>query len=140
MADVDIVSDILKASMEAFPASEFIQSLSHQYLVRGWLSKKQLQGLYDKARKVHDLSPGKLATLEAQIMKMPNRYKSEMPAPSALYEKDERTGKLIADILARYPQHKRVLFFQMKYDKDEPLSSAETGELEKFAKLLLKGL
>jgi hypothetical protein len=138
MGDVDVVSDLLRATMAAFPSSEFIQSLSHQYLVRGWLSKKQLQGLHGKASKVKEIPPGKLATLEAQIMKMPNRYRSELPETTALYEKDEHIGQLIGELLTKYPQHKRVLFLQAKYKNNEPLSTSETSELEKFGKLLLK--
>jgi hypothetical protein len=42
--DVDIVLDILKAVLEAQPLSSFTQSLLHQYVERGGLSKKQLEG------------------------------------------------------------------------------------------------
>ena len=35
----------------AFPASAFIKSLHQQYLNRGGLSKKQLEGLYQIAQK-----------------------------------------------------------------------------------------
>jgi hypothetical protein len=55
-----------------------------------------------------------------------------------LYSKDETTGKLIDAILEKYPQHKRVLFFKVKYDNNELLSSSEATELERFYKLLLK--
>ena len=97
--------------MEAFPNSEFIQSLSHQYLVRGWLSKKQLQGLFSKLQKAADVNPGKMATLEAQILKMPNRYKSTLPETKPMFEKDEVAGNKIKAILEKYPGHKRVLYF-----------------------------
>lgn len=137
MADVDVVSDIIKAAMEAHPSSNFLQSLAHQYLVRGWLSKKQLEGLYNKAKGVTAIPPGKLATLEAQILKMPTRYKSDKPETSALYIKDERVAGLLDAILTKYPQHKRVLFLQIKYTTNE-LSSTDIAELEKFGKLLLK--
>jgi hypothetical protein len=139
MADVDVISDILKAAFEAFPESNFIQSLSHQYLIRGWLSKKQMQGLYDKALKIDGLAPGKLATLEAQILKMPNKYRSEKPATEALYTRDERTGELIAAVLQKYPGHKRVLYFEANYKNNRPLSPAEATELEKFYKFLIEG-
>lgn len=138
MADVDVVSDIVKAAMEAYPASNFLQSLAHQYLVRGWLSKKQLEGLFDKAKRIPSIPPGKLATLEAQILKMPTRYKSGKPEATALYVKNEKTAGLLTAILAKYPQHKRVLFLQTKFENNEPLSATETAELEKFGKLLLK--
>lgn len=138
MAHVDVVSDILSAALKAFPDSEFVQSLSHQYLVRGSLSKRQLEGLYKKAERVKDLPPNKLATLEAIILKRPKKYKSGLPPSQPLYAKDEQSGRLIEDILAKYPQHKRVLFFQSKYKSNQALSSTETSELEKFHKLLIK--
>lgn len=138
MADVDIVSDILSACVKAFPESNFIQSLAHQYLVRGWLSKKQLQGLFDKAQKLRDFSPGKLATLQAQIQKMPTRYKSQLPTETQpLFAKDERIGTFINAILEKYPQHKRVAFLQTRFQNNQ-LTDTEKAEIEKFHKLLIK--
>jgi hypothetical protein len=134
--DVDVVNDILEAALAAYPESTFIKSLSQQYVERGGLSKKQLEGLYNKALKIKSIPPGKLATLEAMILKRPNRYKSAPPAPKPLYSKDERVGELIGAILQKYPQHKRVLFFQSKYNNNESLSPTEIAELEKFKKLL----
>lgn len=136
--DVDIISDVLKLSLAAYPESTFIQSLSNQYEERGGLSKKQLQGLYSKASKVASIPANKLATLEAEILKRPNRYKSELPVNTPLYIKDEIAGKLIAGILEKYPQHKRVLFLKIKYENNELLSSTEMRELETFHKLALK--
>ncbi|MFI5133347.1 MAG: hypothetical protein ACHQEB_03370 [Chitinophagales bacterium] len=136
--DVDVVNDILKLTLAAYPDSSFIQSLSYQYIERGGLSKKQLEGLYKKAGNVKTIPAGKLSTLEAIILKKPTRYKSALPPPGPLYTKDEKTGKLITAILEKYPQHKRVLFLKTKYDNNEVLSSIETGELEKFYKLLSK--
>jgi len=134
---IDIINEVLEACILAYPVSSFIISLYKQYISRGWLTKKQLEGLYGKAQKIPDLSPGKLAALEAIIHKMPTRYKSEAPATTKpLYEKDEQTGKLIRAILEKYPQHKRVLFLQSKYKNNEPLSSAELADLKKFSKLL----
>jgi hypothetical protein len=134
--DVDIISDVLKAALLAYPDSSFIQSLLHQYQERGGLSKKQLEGLYQKAVKVKTMPVNWLATLEAEILKRPNRYKSVAPAIKPLYEKNESTGQKIETILLKYPQHKRVLFFKSKYDNNEPLSATEIAELEKFSKLL----
>ncbi len=134
--EVDIVLDILKAVLEAQPLSSFTQSLLHQYQERGGLSKKQLEGLYSKATKVKDIPPGKLATLEAIILRKHSKHKSELPAPTPLYVKDEEAGKMIEDILVKYPQHRRVLFFQLKYDNNEILSVTERAELQKFSKLL----
>lgn len=136
--DVDVINDILQAALEAYPDSTFVQSLSRQYQERGGLSKKQLEGLYNKALKVQSIPVGKLATLEAMILKRPTRFKSAPPAPKPLYSKDEHVGELISAILAKYPQHKRVLFFQSKYDNNESLSATEITELEKFKKLLEK--
>ena len=134
--DVDVIKDILEAARAAYPNSVFVQSLSQQYEERGGLSKKQLEGLFGKAQKIKDLPAGKLATLEAMILKRPTRYKSPPPAPKPLYSKDERVGEMINAILAKYPQHKRVLFFQSKYNNNESLSATEIAELEKFQKLL----
>ena len=136
--DVDIVRDILQAALQAFPESTFIKSLSYQYEERGGLSKKQLEGLFKKASKVKTIPASKLTTLEAMILKRPTRYKSAPPPPKPLYQKDENTGKLIAAILEKFPQHKRVLFFKVKYENNEPLSATELAELQKFSKLLEK--
>lgn len=122
----------------ARPDAAFIQSLHHQYLERGGLSKKQLQGLYAKALKVPAIPPAKLATLEAIILKKPTREKSVLPGSSPLYIKDEATGQRIAAILAKYPAHKRVLYFNSLYANNTPLSAAELAELQRFEKLLLK--
>ena len=134
--DVDIIKDLLEAALLAYPSSDFIKSLSFQYLERGGLSKKQLQGLYQKAVKIKTVLPHKLATLEAEIARRPTRYKSALPPVTPLYSKLESTGKMIDAILSRYPQHKRVSFFRSKYDNNEVLSAAELSELEKFSKLL----
>lgn len=134
--DVDVVLDILQAATEARPDSTFIKSLLFQYQERGGLSKKQLEGLYQKSLKISSISESKLTTLEAIIKKKPTRYKSAAPPPTPLYTKDESSGKLMEDILAKYPQHKRVLFLKAKYDNNEPLSAAEISELQKFSKLL----
>jgi len=134
--DVDIILDILNAGIEAYPASEFIKSLWRQYQERGGLSKKQLEGLYQKVSRVQSIPANKLATLQAEILKRPNRYKSEKPPATPLYIKNENLRKMIDDILAKYPQHKRVLYFKIKWSHDEPLSPVEVAELEKFHKLL----
>lgn len=134
---VDIINEVLEACILAYPVSSFIISLYKQYISRGWLTKKQLQGLYGKAQKINDLAPGKLAALEAIINKMPTRYKSETPTSAKpLYEKDESTGQLIEAILKKYPQHKRVLFLQSKYQNNEPLTSSELTDLKNFSRLL----
>lgn len=133
---LDIINEVLEECLLAYPVSSFVISLYKQYRERGSLSKKQLQGLHSKASKIKDISPGKLATVEAIINKMPTRDKSDLPAPKPMYEKEESTGEMIEEILARYPQHKRVLFFKSKYENNEVLSALEIGELKKFKQLI----
>jgi hypothetical protein len=133
--DVDIVLDILKAVLEAQPPSSFTQSLLHQYQERGGLSKKQLQGLFGKAQKVKTIPAGKLATLEAIILKRPTRDRSPLPSSEPLYIKDEETGRMIEAILKKYPQHKRVLYYRSKFDNNQILTATEIAELQKFYKL-----
>jgi hypothetical protein len=135
-SDVDIVNEVLEECILAYPVSSFIISIYQQYQKRGSLSKKQLQGLLGKASQIENISPAKLATLEARIKKMPNRFKSEMPEVKPLYEKDKTAGELIDVILAKYPQHKRVLFLQSKYNNNQPLSAIEIDELKKFKQIL----
>ncbi len=129
---LDIINEVLEECILAYPLSSFIISLYKQYQQRGSLSKKQLQGLYGKASKIEQLAPGKLATIEAIIKSMPTRYKSELPEIKPLFEKDEATGLLISEILAKYPQHKRVLFLKTKYDNNEMLTSADMNDLRRF--------
>lgn len=138
MAGVDVIREILEQAEKEFPSSSFIKSLHQQYLNRGGLSKKQLEGLYQKVLKATTIPAAKLSTLEAIILKKPTRYKSDKPEPTPLYKKDESLGNVIAAILEKYPQHKRVLFLKAKYENNEILSAAETAELEKFHKLLYK--
>lgn len=133
---IDIINDVLEECILAYPVSSFVISLYKQYQQRGSLSKKQLQGLHSKASKIKDISLSKLGTLEAIIKRMPTRYKSEIPPPAPLFEKDKIAGMLIDEILDRYPQHKRVLFLKAKYDNNEILSPVEVGELKKFKQVL----
>jgi hypothetical protein len=133
---VDIVNDLLEECILAYPVSSFIISLYKQYQLRGSLSKKQLQGLHSKASKINDVSISKLGTLEAIIKRMPTRYKSELPPPQPLFEKDKEAGLLIETILEKYPQHKRVLFLKLKYENNELLSALELSELKKFKQLI----
>ncbi len=136
--DVDIINDVLEATLQAYPASVFVQSLFKQYHERGGLSKKQLEGLHHKASKVPNLPANKLATLEAEILKKPTRYKSTLPPTTPLYTKNEEAGTLINDILEKYPQHKRVVFLKAKWDNNETLTTTELSELKKFHSVLIK--
>jgi hypothetical protein len=134
--EVDIVNEVLEECILAYPVSSFVISLYKQYMQRGSLSKKQLQGLHNKASSIKDIPINKLATLEAIIKKMPTRSKSELPENKPMFVKDPEAGTLINTILARYPQHKRVLFLSSKFENNEMLSISETDELKKFAKLI----
>ncbi len=134
---VDVILDVLKETQAANPESEFVKSLLFQYQERGGLSKKQLEGLYSKASKINTISEAKLATLQAIILKKHAKHRSELPAPTPLYIKEEAVGKIIDAILEKYPQHKRVLFYKTKFENNETLSAVEKTELEKFKKLLL---
>ncbi len=135
---IDSVNILLEECIMAFPLSSFIISLYKQYQTRGSLSKKQLQGLYDKASGIKGLAPGKLAAVEAIIKKMPSRFKSEKPPPAPLYEKDEEAGKMIGFILEKLPDHKRILFLKTKYELNEPLNSTESADLKKIYDLVIK--
>ena len=133
---LDIINMLLEDCIMAFPVSSFVISIYQQYQRRGWLSKKQLQGLYDKASKINGVLPGRLAALESIIKKMPTREKSALPENTPMFEKDRAAGKLIDEILTKYPQHKRVLFLKAKYDNNEVLSPTDIAELKKFRQLL----
>jgi len=133
---IDIINDLLEDCILAYPVSSFIISLYKQYQQRGSLSKKQLQGLHSKASKIENVSISKLGTLEAIIKRMPTRYKSELPPPTPLFEKDKNAGALIEEILTKYPYHKRVLYLKLKYDNNELLSAIEMSELKKFKQLI----
>ena len=133
--DVDIVLDILKVVAAAQPENTFAQSILFQYQERGGLSKKQLQGLYAKALKISSIPANKLATLEAIIRQKHSKERSILPAATPLYEKDENISSMINAILAKYPQHKRVLFLRSKFDNNQPLTPAEMAELRRFTKL-----
>lgn len=135
---MDILLDILNEMLKAHPTSNFVASLHQQYCNRGGLSKKQLEGLHSKAMKTANISQGKLATLEAIIKKKPTRERAAATISAPLPIKDEAIGKKISDILEKYPQHKRLLFFKSKFDNNENISALEIAEIEKFGKLLLK--
>jgi len=136
--DLDIILDILHAILKIKPDSVFINSLLQQYHDRGSLSKKQLEGLHDNALKISGIHPGKLATLQAIIMKRPTKYKSDIPREKTAELKDDTVKEQIEAILLKYPQHKRILFFKAKLDNHDIFSLTEKTELEKFYNLLIK--
>jgi hypothetical protein len=135
---IDIIDKILDACYKHNPDALFIMSLMHQYEERGSLSKKQLEGLYLKAAKVPEIPPSWIATLEAEILKRPNRDRTPPIPIKPMYVRDEVSEVYIAAILEKYPQHKRVLFLQSKIDNKEFMSPEEKKELEKFHRLLIK--
>ncbi len=134
--DVDIVLDILKAVLEAQPLSSFTKSLLQQYQERGGLSKKQLEGLYNKSLKVKNIPPNKLVTLEAIIKRKHEKHRSDKPLAAPEMPKDETSGPLITAILAKYPEHKRVLFLKARFENGELLTITEKEELARFHKML----
>ena len=136
--DVDVILDVLKLAQAAYPASVFINSLFQQYQERGSLSKKQLEGLYSKASRIPTIAPGKLATVQAIILRKHTNHRSTITQQVIVEPIDTSTVRLADEILEKYPQHKRVLFFKMKFSNREPLSAIEKSELEKFHKLLCK--
>ncbi|MEJ7671220.1 MAG: hypothetical protein WKF59_00470 [Chitinophagaceae bacterium] len=86
-SEIDIINNVLEECIIAFPISSFVISIYKQYMQRGSLSKKQLQGLLSKASKIENIQQGKLATLEAIIRKMPTRNNSELPENKPMFEK-----------------------------------------------------
>ena len=134
--NIDIVNDVLEECIIAYPVSSFIISLYKQYTERGWLSKKQLQGLHGKAAAIPGISPGKVATIESMINQMPNRYKTEAPPVTPLYQKDDQVGEMIEAILAKYPQHKRILFFKSKFENNEVFTVPEINDLKRLHDLV----
>lgn len=133
---IDSINVLLEECIVAFPVSSFVISLYQQYMKRGSLSKKQLQGLYSKASGIEGIAPGKLAAVEAIIKKMPTRFKSEKPGLKPLYEKNEEAEMLLNNILSKSPNHKRAIFLRNKLDNNEPLSGSEMKELKTFNDVL----
>jgi hypothetical protein len=135
---VDVILDVLLAAQEALPASVFISSLLQQYRERGGLSRKQLEGLHAKASKLSQVHPAKLATLQAIILRKPQRHRSAIPVSAPIVAKDPVPATLIRQILERYPAHKRVLFLKARYEQMLSLPEVEKKELERLAGILLK--
>lgn len=104
---------------------------------RGGLSKKQLEGLLGKATRIPTINPGKLATLEAIIKKKHVTHRSEVTLTAVIKEKDDEAGRMITEILEKYPQHKRILLFSGNYKKDAVLALNQKEELLRFYKILI---
>ena len=135
--DIDIVAYIIEAVLAAKPNDEFCKSISIQYMERGGLSKKQLEGLQGKAARIPGINPGRLATLEAIIKKKHVTHRSEATLTAAVKPSDAEAGRMITEILEKYPQHKRILFFNINYIKDGNLGLNEKEELLRFYKILI---
>ena len=132
----DVVNELLESCILAYPTSSFIISLYKQYIQRGWLSKKQLKGLLAKANKISDISPGKLATVEATIKRMPNRYKSEKPTFSAPEPSQDFLDTIA--ILQVFPQHKGAIELHEKLKGGGILTPAEKANMKRFLTLTKK--
>ncbi|MFN0081721.1 MAG: hypothetical protein ACKVOM_04320 [Ferruginibacter sp.] len=135
--DIDIIADIIEAVLFARPSDTFCKSIAHQYMERGGLSKKQLEGLQGKAARIPGIPQGKLATLEAIIKTKHVTHRSEVTVVHQEQKMDAEAGNMIEEILSKYPQHKRVVLFKTLFDKDKILGTAEKEELIKFYKILI---
>jgi len=135
---MDILLTILKEMVKGHPGSNFVNSLYQQYCNKGGLSKKQLEGLHSKALKTESISQAKIATLEAIIKKKPTRERAAATILAPLPVKDKAIGETLTAILKKFPQHKRLLFLQSKFNNNENISAVEIAEIEKFKKMLLK--
>ena len=135
--DIDIIADIIEAVLLVRPNDVFCKSLRFQYMERGGLSKKQLEGLQGKAARIPGINPGRLATLEAIIKKKHVTHRSEATLTAVIKTNDEKVGNMIEAILEKYPQHKRVLLFSRNYKKDGMLALHEKEELIRFYKILI---
>lgn len=135
---IDIIDKVLAACYKHNSDALFVMSLMHQYEERASLSRKQLEGLLNKARKVPDMPANWLATLEAIVLKMHVKEKAPATINTPVFEKDMELGKLMQEILAKYPSHKRVLFLFANYNKNEAITAADKTEIIRLHKLLVK--
>ena len=136
-SSVDIVAELVKAVIEARPEDTFCQSLWQQYQERGNLSKKQLEGLLGKAEKFTEVSPGKLATLEAIIKRKNQVHRTETSEVKEAV-KDDTPLQEMNMILEKYPEHKRILFLKSRWLKNELFTQAEIDDISRLKKLLFK--
>jgi hypothetical protein len=134
--NLDVIQQIIEAVLAAKPDDAFCKSIANQYIERGGLSKKQLEGLHGKATRIAGIPVGKLATLEAIIKKKHITHRSEVTITSTEHIVDTEAEGMITTILEKYPQHKRVLVFKATFDKEKVLSKTDKAELEKFYKIL----
>ncbi len=134
----DVIDKILEACYQANKDALFTMSLMHQYEDRGFLTKGQLEGLFNKASMVKDMPTAWLATLEATIAKLPTRDKTPIiKLANLIPKKDIEIENKLLQILEKYPQHKAVLGLQLKFEKQNELLAIEKKEVEKFYDLLI---
>jgi hypothetical protein len=134
----DVIDKILDACYQYNKDALFTMSLMHQYEERGFLTKGQLEGLFNKASTIKDMPVAWLATLEATIAKLPTRDKTPIQKKVDLVKpKDAVVEQKIQSILTNYPQHKAVLALQFKFEKQNELTATELKEVEKFYDLLI---
>lgn len=135
---IDVIDKLLEACYQHNKDALFIMSLMHQYEERGSLSKKQLEGLLLKAKKVKDIPVNLIAAVEAIVLKMPTRDKTPVKDTSnKTEESSEKWNQLIKEILDKYPQHKRILFLKAQLEQRKTLAVTEQNEIEKFYQLLI---
>lgn len=136
---VDVIDKVLEACYQYNKDALFVMSLMHQYEERGSLSKKQLEGLVAKARKVPDMPVGWLAAVEAIILKMPTRDKTPVNlTKTEPTDTDEKWQSYATAILDKYPNHKRVLYIDAIIKQQKPLTATEQQELIKFHRILIE--
>ncbi len=135
---IDVIDKVLEACYRHNKDGLFVMSLMHQYEERGSLSRKQLEGLLHKARKIEEMPIGWIAAVEAIIKRMPVREKSAIPVQQ---EVNDETGKnqekLIQDILSLYPAHRQVLIFKQQLAVQKELDAASYSSLQRLHKKLV---
>ena len=135
---IDVIDKLLEACYQHNKDALFIMSLMHQYEERGSLSRKQLEGLILKAKKIKDIPIGWVAAVEAIVMKMPVRDKTPIDTTiNKAMVSEEKWMQLIEKILEKYPEHKRVLYLKAQWNQKKIFSGAEQQEIEKFYHLLV---
>jgi hypothetical protein len=136
---VDVIDKVLNACYEKYSDSLFIMGMMHNYEERGWLTRKQLVGLHEKASKIKDLSPGWLAAIEVMIKRLPVKDKTpavNLDANKVEHNQSDYLAKA-NEILEKYPQHKAIISFKAIIEMNKPLTSAQQSQLNKLHKLLL---
>lgn len=139
---IDVIDKLLSLCYAHNKDALFIMSLMHQYEERGSLSKKQLEGLLLKAKKIKEIPAHQIAAVEAIVLRMPTRDKTPVQKTTpAIIEAQAQISAALAQveqILAVYPSHKQVLFLKYKLSSKQPLTPQEQADLTKFVKILVK--